>query len=288
MKLRSPVRLIGTGGGGGSSAIPGVDADAVAWALAVQANGGTYTGATLAAVSNFCVSAKASGYWSKLSRLNLVCGSDLTAARVPLKVGGGSATETITNIVGGDYTETGATAGIKGDGATKSFDTGWNQVARGASSSSVGLWAYVKGTESGGSKIIMGAANAGSTGTFALGWANGGTVEIGAVCSLNATEYVPTGASASKEGFLGVSTNGSRTAQYYQNGAALGGTAVNTGADIATATCTGLALNSNGTLSSWSTRYLRAYAITTGMSAAEALAFNTDMQTFQTALGRNV
>jgi hypothetical protein len=50
----------------------------------------------------------------------------------------------------------------------------------------------------------------------------------------------------------------------------------------------GLAHNNNGTPASWSTRYLRAYAITTGMSAAEVTAFNTHMQAFQAALNRNV
>jgi hypothetical protein len=268
-----------------SSRVPillrGMDADARAWAAAVTAAGGTYSASTMSALSTFARSAKAAGYWSKLTRINLHCGSDLTAARVPLKAGGGSATETISNIVAGDYVETGATGGIKGNGTNKSFDTGFNPVSAGSSSSSCGLWTYVRGTESAGTtRTILG-----HTGTN-IGWVNGGTVEGGFI-AVAATSEVAPAANAAAEGFLGVTVNGSRNQQYYRNGAAVGAAVAATGS-FTNSSLHALAFNNAGTPINFSTRYLLAYAMTTGMSAADAAAFNTHMQAFQLALGRNV
>lgn len=264
------------------------DVDAQAWAAAVATAGGTAGGRSLAAVSAFCKAAKAAGYWNKLTRINLMCGVDLTAARVPLKLGGAFATETVNAIVAGDYQETGAAGGIKGDGTSKRFSPGWNPVTAGASPSSFGMWAYVKGLESGGvSKFIMGHQDTSPPNTTALGWAVTGTLEAGAIGAAGTTEYAPTGTPATKEGFLGIATNGSRSQQYYQNGAAVGAPVVATGG-FSNTTIVVMALNNAGTVGTWTTRYLRAYAITAGMSAADAAAFNAHMQSFQTALGRNV
>lgn len=267
----------------------GTDQDAAAWKTAVIANGGSVSSSTLRAVSNFCRQAKGAGVWSKLTRVNLVCGDQLAAAQVPLLVGGGSTKETLTNIVAGDYVETGATAGIKGNGTNKSFDTGWNPVSLSSSMSSLGLWGYVKGTESGAaSRILMGSYNVSSNVT-ALGWLNNGTTsyETGAIAALGGSEFSPPGTPATTEGFLGTVTNGSRSQQYYKNGAALGSPVTASGAFVNTNLIV-LGASNAGTPSTWSTRYLRAYAFTTGMSASDTAAFNTVMQTFQSALSRNV
>lgn len=267
----------------------GMDPDAREWASRVAANGGAVSGVTLRAVSRFIRDCKASGIWTKLTRLNLICG-DFVAARVPLVAGGGSATETLTNIVSGDYAETGTSAGIKGNATDKSFSVGWNPTALSASASSFGQWVYVRGTASGGSKVVMGAAN-GTSNTY-LGWVNSGTVEAGGIGQAMAGEIVPSSTAgpttATKEGLLGVATNGSRDQQYYHNGSAIGSAVAGTGA-LPNQSILGLAFaNSAGAASAFSDRYLRAYAITTGMSAADAAAFNAAMQRFQTALGRNV
>lgn len=260
------------------------DSDARAWRASVAANGGTVNTATMRAVHVFCRRTKAENLWDKLTRINLVCGDQLAAAQVPLKVGGGSATETFSNIVAGDYVETGATAGIKGNGTNKSFSTGFNPT--GSSVSSFGLWAYVKGTEAAGTScLIMGVQN-GAASITSLGWTSAGTSETGNIAG-STTEYAPSGNPPSKEGFLGIVANGSRANQYYQNGAAVSTAVTATGAHHSAAIEV-LATNNAGTLGNWSTRYLRSYAITTGMSAAEVAVFNTIMRQFQSALGRNV
>jgi hypothetical protein len=268
------------------------DPDARLWAASVIANGGSYSGSTLNAVTRFCKAAKRNGYWSQLTRVNLMCGSDLNAARTPLKVGGGATIETITNIVAGDYVETGTTGGIKGNGTNKSMSTGWNPTAQSASVSSAGLWTYVKGTETGATtRVILGGFGAAATDIFQIGWINSGAVEAAGVFTGASAEFVPSSSAGpnttSKEGFLGACTNGSRSQQDYYNGAALGSPIAATGT-MTNLNLAALATNNNGTIGSWSTRYLRSYAITLGLSAQNAADFYADMQSFQTALGRQV
>jgi hypothetical protein len=101
------------------------------WRNAVIANGGTVSGSTLTAVSNFCRSIDAAGIRDRFYRLNLFTGTGLSAALVPLFRGQsrtgtqfGNTTDTNTNFVSGDYVETGATGGIQGNGTTKHLNTG--------------------------------------------------------------------------------------------------------------------------------------------------------------------
>ena len=58
--------------------------EAVAWRDAVVDNGGSVSGATLAAVSDFCNAIDAAGIRDRFYRLNLFAGTGLNAALVPL------------------------------------------------------------------------------------------------------------------------------------------------------------------------------------------------------------
>lgn len=103
--------------------------EALAWKTAAEANGGTVSTPTLAAVSTFCTAIDAAGIRSKFLRLNLICGGNLAAARVPLYRAGASTgtqygTTTDTNVgpfVSADY---GEATGLNGNGSAKYFDTG--------------------------------------------------------------------------------------------------------------------------------------------------------------------
>lgn len=112
--------------------------EAAAWRTAVIANGGTVSSSTINAVSNFCQSIAEDGLRDRLYRLNLFCGGNLSSALVPLYRGPaptgtqyGNATDTNVNFVSGDYVETGATGGLKGNGTNKRLATGFpsNTVA---------------------------------------------------------------------------------------------------------------------------------------------------------------
>lgn len=92
------------------------------WNNRVITNGGSVSGSTLKAVSNFCYSIDAAGIRDKFLRLNLFCGKDLNACLTPLYRGPsfsgtqyGNAKETNNGpFVSGDYTETGSSAGLNG------------------------------------------------------------------------------------------------------------------------------------------------------------------------------
>lgn len=102
--------------------------EALAWKTAAVANGGTVSTSTLAAVSTFCDAIDAAGIRDRFLRLNLVCGSNLAAARTPLYRGAssggtqyGSGVDTNNGpFVSGDYSES---TGIAGDGSSKYLDT---------------------------------------------------------------------------------------------------------------------------------------------------------------------
>ena len=101
--------------------------EATAWRSAVIANSGTVSATTMRAVSNFCTAINAAGIRSKFLRLNLVCGNNLAAARVPLYRGAsatgtqyGSAADTnIGPLTANDYSEA---TGLQGNGSSKALD----------------------------------------------------------------------------------------------------------------------------------------------------------------------
>jgi hypothetical protein len=95
------------------------------------------------ALTAFVTSAKAGGYWAKLSRLNLFCGDQLAAALVPLKNAGG-ALETNVGFVAGDYTPL---AGLTGNGTSKKLDTGLSILALNKADFGMGVWALTNPVE---------------------------------------------------------------------------------------------------------------------------------------------
>ena len=104
-------------------------AEALAWKTAAEANGGTVSTPTLAAVSTFCTAIDAAGIRDRFLRLNLLCGANLAAARTPLYRGAsnagtqyGGATDTnLGPFVSADYSEA---TGLQGNGTSKALNTG--------------------------------------------------------------------------------------------------------------------------------------------------------------------
>jgi hypothetical protein len=110
-----------------ASARPRVHHDALDWARRVAANGGSVSQATLRAVSTFCDAIDRAAIRDRFFRLNLFCGSNLSACLVPLyrgpSLGGtqrGRATDANVNFVAGDYSESN---GLTGNGSTKYLQT---------------------------------------------------------------------------------------------------------------------------------------------------------------------
>jgi hypothetical protein len=103
--------------------------EALDWQSRILAAGSSVSASTLQAASDFCGAIDAAGIRDRFVRLNLFAGNDLTAALVPLYRSDvpfaitGGAIDIGVNFIGSDYTETGASAGIKGNASTKYVDS---------------------------------------------------------------------------------------------------------------------------------------------------------------------
>lgn len=277
--IRPLILPLGSAVGGGGGAIPGIDADAVAWALAVQAAGGSYNAVTLAAMSNFCVSAKAAGIWTKLNRVNLLCGNQLAAALIPLKAGSGTATETNVNFVGGDYTEA---TGLTGNGTTKYLNTGLAQNVFTAASRH--LMAYERVRATGTADTSIGSDTTSNVNMWGLRTTAG--VAADTQYSASVTSAGPTLVAAGVGMFVGNSESDT-TADLYKNGAIAATLAVAAATPSAEALFV-LGNNRSGAVAGASNATLAGYSAGLGLTAAEVATYYTIMQAFQTALGRQV
>lgn len=112
--------------------------EALDWQSRVISNGGTVSSSTLSAVSNFCSSMDTAGLRSKFLRLNLFCGNDLNACFTPLYLGPSFGGTQYGDPQDGnfgpfgsiDYTETGAGGGLSGNSSNSAYlDTGLNNTS---------------------------------------------------------------------------------------------------------------------------------------------------------------
>jgi hypothetical protein len=261
-------------GGGAAS----VDADAQAWADAVTGAGGTYSAATLTAVSSFCVSAKANSYWTKLTRINVFAGNQLAAALVPLKVGGGNATDTNVNFVSGDYTEA---TGITGNGTTKYLNTGL--LANALTANSTHLAVYNRSSLNAANNISIGANAATDVLKFFAPFSDG----VAYSDMYNNAGGRVSNAVTTPFGMLVASRTASNAHAIYRNGVSLATNATSGGSLPARAIYV-FAANNTGTTEGYISAALGAYSIGSGLTAGDVTAYNTDMQALMTAFGRNV
>ena len=253
------------------------------WLNAIAA-GGTVSEPTLSALDALVGGLKADGLWSKLTLVCPFCGDQLAASLVKLKYVG-NASLVNHGFVAGNYAETGATAGIKGDGSHY-LDSGFNPSS--GDLSSFHLSAYVKGVETAGTtRVILASVAAGTTNMFFLGWVSAGTLECGAIGGVVITEYCPLLGSSVHQGLLSVATNGSRSQQFYGNGLP-SGAPVTASAAVNTLPFFILAQNNAGSPTAYSTRYIRWVSIGTGLSATDESNLYTRVQAFQVSLSRNV
>ena len=268
----------------------GVHPEAAAWRSAVVANGGSVSASTMKAVSTFCAAIDAAGIRDRFYRLNLFCGSSdasLIAPRVPLYRGPsrtgtqyGNALDTNNNFVQGDYQETGASGGLKGNGVNKYLATGLPMNYTGIASE---RHLSVYQTE-----------NATST-DYAIGVYN--TVDPATIYQLvrvsgsfqyyagGNTLTLPTTAQSLGH-WLG---SGVANRAIYLNGS-VRQTATN-GSETINSEATPFhifARNTNGSPEGHSDERQAAYSIGLSMNGTQVSNFYTALQAFQTALGRNV
>lgn len=271
----------------------GVHPEAAAWRSAVVANGGTVSASTMKAVSTFCADIDKAGIRGRFWRLNLFAGdsdASLNAVRTPLYRGPsrtgtqyGGTTDTNLNFVQGDYAETGASGGLKGNGSTKSLNTEFatNNLSEG--NRHISAYEILKATTTFDKAIGSDGAVGGPNSFYLATWTPASTYSFAfgnAGSTIQSVNY--------SGGAHWIGVNGSTGGGVlYKNGSS-NITGSLTAATPGSENLRVFAIGRGTTSADHSDARLGAYSIGVSMTAAEALSYYTALQAFQTALGRNV
>ena len=194
----------------------------------------------------------------------------------------GNATDTnVGPFVSGDYNETGASAGLAGNGTSKYLNTGLKADALPSADRhlSVTVDAGLLGV---GSKYALGADNFGGAGNFFWGIMTsptaGNMLVRAQAAAANSSSFAVTGKPQ-------ITLSGNGSAPAYRNGS-LAVTGISGAFTAPALDIYVLGLNRNGsTIDAYGGR-VQSYSIGLGMTAAQAAAYYTAMQAFQTALSR--
>ena len=268
------------------------NADAQDWVNRVYANGGSVSSSTAGAVNTFCDAIDAASIRDRFYRLNLFAGgtsgttAGLAACLVPLYRGpslggtqyGGTTDTNVGPFVAGDYAETGASGGLTGNGTSKYLNTGFSMDT-------------LPSTTSGHAAVYCPNRSARITFTGMIGVGVTGATGFG--ISTDTSVYGVWGAFAfvanSANGMLLVSRESGSLLTTYANATSI---ATNTTTVTPSAIARNAVVFANSAsptvVDNFDARRYCGYSIGLGMTAAQTAAYNTAMQTFQTALGRNV
>lgn len=271
--------VIAAAGGGG-------DADANAYIAAVTAAGGTVSAAAEAAYRTWLTTAKSRTYYSTLRRVNLMIGDATVARLMPQIAVGGPATDT---NVGSTYAEA---TGMRVNGTTQYLNTGVNPPA---ATGDITLYLRTAQPSDTTIRIPMGARNATTQSYgFRANSTSSGAAGAGSVAAVYGG-WSPGPYPVTTGGMTAALWHVSRTSptevKMFKNGTQVGSTVTTsvTASDAGFPVFVG-AYNGAGTAANFpaANTDIGAYSIGTGMTDAQAAEFYTDMQAFQTAMGRNV
>ena len=275
------------------------NAEAQDWIDRVYGNGGSVSASTAAAVNTFCTDIDSAGIRDRFFRLNIFAGSNLNACLTPLYLGPtsrgiryGNTTDTNNAFVGvgTDYAETGASGGLTGNGTTKYLATGLNPYDAGLSETDFHTSGYFRETQNTNGAFIGCVNSSAQRGvvfhpaylTFGMyvrfGGLNNSGIENGTLSSRNGH-------------LLGVRRPGGAG---FKDGANINATSVTTGSLAWASSADSPSLyvfarndvSASPSIAHFAGRS-QAYSIGKGMTDAQAAAYYTAMQAFQTALGRN-
>ena len=277
------------------AAAPSIHHEAIDWATRVSANGGVISTSVIRAVSAFCAEIDRNSLRDRFLRLNLFAGGNLSGALVPLYrstsfggTGVGNATDTNINFVSADFSETGASGGLKGNGSNKYLNTGFTP-AMFANTANVHL--SYSGTSlettSGGAPYALGSFAGAEPGIFALG------ISLALPTDRRATQLSNVSAlsvSSATRGSTEAHMIGTRTAT---NAAAMygGGSLLASVASTVTTASSSAAMfvfcrSANASPVGFTSGRLRMYSIGNGLTAAQAAAFSAAVIALNNDLGR--
>jgi hypothetical protein len=268
------------------------------WIDNVYRFAGTVTPATALAVNNFCNEIEAAGIRDRFYRLNLFCGSNLNACRVPLYRGPNSATLLGNPAdanngfvgVGTDYSES---VGLTGNGSSKYLNTGLVGSTSGIDRSSCHVAMDLLGySHPGGSQFMpVSLTDSGATDRFWIA-TNSYTANTEVNSTMGSTPAVLKQVAATNgaaiAGGLWTASRTTLSAFDLYNGSA---SQASSGSTI---TAGALPANPMTVFVRWtgSAFYgyapvtLRGYSIGLGLSQPQVSAYNTAMVNFRAALGR--
>ena len=275
--------------------------EAADWANRLRTNGGSVSGTTLSAVDRFVKAIHTAGIRDRFYRLNLFCGNsdgDLAAVRTPLFRGPsltgtqyGGTTDTNFNFVAGDYAETGASGGLTGSVAgSKSLNTGLSPSAL-PTVATGHMAAYMPAaTTTSGLQRAIGAMNAAGTHAYELGHRliGGETYHQSVWGEGNfAIRYYP-GTASTAAGFWLSNRASANSLLLYRNGTQEASQTTSTTPVAVTENFSVFASTTGTIVSRYINHRLMAYSIGDTLSATQVAAYNTAIQAFQAALGRQV
>jgi hypothetical protein len=273
------------------------NADAQDWVSRVYSNGGTVSTGTANAVNSFCNAIDAAGIRDRFARLNLMAGTGLNAALVPLyrstSFGGsllGNATDTnVGPFVSGDYAENdGLTAS-----ATKYLNTGLAPSTVGVSTGHLSIWA--KGAASSSAALGMGSRTAGATQRYELSTAHraaftaDGVTDFYAASAYGATTtvvYQQTGDPTRPVGLYLITRTSGTQLDFYLNSTSVANSTASATPDANANPIFVHARNQDGTAGFLGAATSRGYSIGLSMNSSQVSSFYTAWNAFQTALGR--
>ena len=242
------------------------------------------------AVDAFCRSIDLAGIRNRFLRLSLMCGDSLSAVVVPLYTGQSpsgtqySGNDTNYNFVSGDYAETGSSGGLLGNGSNKmlltaltgsDFGTGYDIHAS----------VYWRGTDP-----VATARWCGSfLGPILMCETSGNGVGGRAGDNFFMSATIPATGS-NQQGHHITSRTSDSDARHFRNGSSIvqRTTTVTVTPSTTRMGVMAAATDNIGGGNSHASRRVAAYSFGLGFTPAQASAYYTAMQAFQTALGRNV
>ena len=275
------------------------NAEAQDWIDRVYGNGGSVSSSTASAVNDFCNAINSAGIRDRFYRLNLFAGgtsgtnAGLAACLTPLYTGPtplgikfGNATDTNTGpFVVGDYAESN---GLDGDGVGKYLNTGLSPDNMGVPQT-VHLAAFKGAGTWNTSREFMGSRDADDLYQLQMRYPASLVPSLSVLVG-GSSSIISEVAASTAASFLIATRTSSSDLFLWQNGAkiATGTTNATTPGACANPYMV-FTRNASGTAASspWE-HAMRAYSIGLGLNDAQAVAYNTAMQAFQTALGRNV
>ena len=276
--------------------------EAADWRTRVIANGGSVSASTFTAVDTFCKAIDAeSGLRSKLYRVNLFAGTGISACLVPLYRGPsftgtqyGNTTDTNSNFVSGDYTETGSSGGLVGNGSNKRLQTGMDMVTAGIAHADSHCSWYSRAQITANNSPISTYGGGTTQSTFgAIAFGGFSLIFFRSGGASNCGIEGATWSGANRSGHV-ICQRGSGTAKVYRNGTDLNLTATLTNTNDWSTVSPGAPsvfarnrADSGNTGDQFLAATLQGYSIGVSFTAAQASAFSSAMVAFQTALSRN-